>query len=459
MHKAQSVAQRRASVMNEMTRRALLQRGLILGAATLTPSMLIAACGGREAEQATESQPAATEASQGAESELGGEIQLIVHTQNNAYFQQWIAGLELACAARGVSPVIGTSEGDVSRHIQVLDDAIGRGAKFYNGVAPDDSAVLEIARRCNASKVWMAQAHAHEPWVMVPELGEYYVHFQASNDFRQSYALGKALFEAMGGSGKVINIQGLPGHGASAQRSAGYHKAAEESSGIEIVAEDFGNFDRVATQPVVDRLLTAHPDVAAVTCASDDSAMGVIASLKERGLDNVKVVGIDAIPEFLDEMQAGAHAFGTVSIMGTWSGVWLATKVFDAAMGVELDPLERMMVSGSLVITSAEAAAAYKELEYEAPESPLNPIAMSRALEPEDWSPQNPVRVFRPEEPETWWTGRAADKPPDFEPPAEWSESFDAGNADTIDADYEKRAAANDPYAEIRSMDGVETVV
>jgi ribose transport system substrate-binding protein len=394
------------------------------------------------------------------EAKVPKQIQLIVHSLNDTYFKQWIAGLNLAAAAHDLKPVINASNADVANHIQILHDAATRGTKLYNGVSPADSAILEIAKICNDNQMWMAHAHAHQPWVMVSALGKYYVHYHAANEIKQSYLVAKKMFEAIGGSGKVINMKGIPGHGASILRDVGFHKAASEFPGIEIVAEDYGKLNRVDTSPVFSGLLTAHPDIRAVTAADDDSAMGCIAILKERRLKDVKVAAIDATQEFLQNVQAGGNAFGTVSILGTWSGVWLATKVWDASQGVELDPLERMMISGSLVITGADAAKAFEEFEYKGARSPIDAVSMSRAANPTSWAPQNALRVFGPDEPDSWWTGRgkAAPRPSNFALPKDWSSSR-AANLDKINQMYATRLAAKDPYQGIRSHPGVVSVI
>ncbi len=420
-----------------MPRRRFLSRGVQYGAA-LAMSQLVAGQG---------------------QGQTPKQIQLIVHSLNDTYFKQWIAGLNLAAAAHDLAPIINASNADVANHIQILHDAATRGTKLYNGVAPADSAILEIARICNSNQIWMAHAHAHQPWVMVSALGKYYVHYHAANEIQQSYLVAKKMFEAIGGTGKVINVQGIPGHGASILRDVGFHKAASEFPGVEIVAEDCGKLNRVDTSPVFSRLLTANPNISAVTAADDDSAMGCIAILKERGLKDVKVAAIDASQEFLQNVQAGGNAFGTVSILGTWSGAWLATKVWDASQGVELDPLERMMISGSLVITGADAAKAFEELEYKE-RSPIDAMSMSRAANPTSWAPQNALRVFDPDEPDGWWTGRgkAAPRPSGFAPPQDWSSSRVA-NLDKINRMYATNLAAKDPYRDIRSHPGVVSVI
>ena len=364
----------------------------------------------------------------------------------NAYWSLWTAGVKAAAPAFSLVAQTATTNNDVSTQINLMQEEATKNIKLVVLTVADTSIVPQVANIASQNQMWFGNSHSHPAWVMVETMGEYYSVFTTPDNYRMAYDLGTSLFTAIGGKGKVINIQGVPGFAASILRSAGYQAAAAKFPGIEIVASDYGYFNRVQTAPVFQRLFSAHPDVKAVVCASDDSAMGVISVLRGKGTKGVLTVGIDAIPEYLAEIRLGQYAHATCTIYGTWNGAWLTARVFDAIHGFKPDPLERMMVTGHTVIDSGASAQAYQKTFLKgAGANRYNPALMSRVLHPHDWKPQNTMRIFVPDE---QWP-HFATKPNGFAPPSDWTKSADAGNVQKLNQEYATRFTALNPASAI----------
>ena len=77
-------------------------------------------------------------------------------------------------------------------------------------------------------------------------------------------------------------------------------------------------FSRTTTIPIVENLLTTYPDVDAILAQNDDSALGAITVVKQRGI-NPLIVGYDAVPEMVDAIAAG-DAFATIANNAPWLG-------------------------------------------------------------------------------------------------------------------------------------------
>ena len=127
---------------------------------------------------------------------------------------------------------------------------------------------------------------------------------------RRTYEVAKELFKSIGGEGVVVHIKGLATPTDDA-RTAGVMKAAKEFPGIKIVGELRGDWVREKAREVMLSMVTAHPDMKAVFAQNDSMALGVLSVLKERGLTNVKVAGIDGIPEALQEVAKGGQYVAT----------------------------------------------------------------------------------------------------------------------------------------------------
>jgi ribose transport system substrate-binding protein len=116
----------------------------------------------------------------------------------------------------------------------------------------------------------------------------------------------KALGEALGGKGKIVEIQGIMGTSVAQERSKGFNEGIKAFPGIKIVATQPAEFDRGKALNVMTNVLQSNRDINGVYAANDEMALGVIAALKAAGLtEKVKVVGNDGIADAVKAVKAG----------------------------------------------------------------------------------------------------------------------------------------------------------
>ncbi len=115
----------------------------------------------------------------------------------------------------------------------------------------------------------------------------------------------KAMAE-LGVTGKVAVISTAPGVSSVDDRVAGFLEAAS-SSGFEIVGDtEYSNNEPAEAAAIVAGLVERYPDLAGIFATNLFTAQGVATGLKQAGLsDTVKVVGFDAAPEQIAQLQAG----------------------------------------------------------------------------------------------------------------------------------------------------------
>ena len=169
----------------------------------------------------------------------------------------------------------------------------------------------------------------------------------------------KALGEALGGKGKVVEIQGIMGTSVAQERSKGFNEGIKAFPGIKIVATQPAEFDRGKALDVMTNVLQSNRDIAGVYAANDEMAMGVIAALKAAGLtEKVKVVGNDGIADAVTAIKDGTlYATNAESPFALGSEVMdLASKV---ANGAQVD--KNKVLQGFLV-KSADVPSYCKKL-------------------------------------------------------------------------------------------------
>lgn len=125
--------------------------------------------------------------------------------------------------------------------------------------------------------------------------GDNYVAFQGANNEEIGRQAAQLAASLLGGKGKVIEICGLPGSTPAYERQKGFDQAAP-ALGLEIVAQADGNWNGEEGAIVADSLLRLHPNVDLIYAHNDRMAIAASQTAKRLGLNNIKVIGIDAAP-------------------------------------------------------------------------------------------------------------------------------------------------------------------
>jgi len=169
-------------------------------------------------------------------------------------------------------------------------------------------------------------------------------------------AIAEAMFEAMGGAGKIFVVQGMLGNTANIDRYAGLQEALAENPNIEVVADDTANWATDEALTLVETWLSQYPDVKGIWCANDNMVSGALQALDSVGLKGkVAVVGIDANTDVVEEVAAG-NVVATVSSNGYLQGGYTLAICYAAWIG-QIDPVSmpieyREFATPATVITS-----------------------------------------------------------------------------------------------------------
>lgn len=96
---------------------------------------------------------------------------------------------------------------------------------------------------------------------------------------------------------RVLEIQGLKGSSPTTDRHVGFSQGIKENPNAEIVASAYGDWNQDDSERVVDSLLNIYKDINLVYAHNDRMAIGAANMLRQHGMHDVKVIGIDAAPQ------------------------------------------------------------------------------------------------------------------------------------------------------------------
>lgn len=157
--------------------------------------------------------------------------------------------------------------------------------------------------------------------------------------------------DLLGGSGKVVELEGTVGASAAVQRKEGFDTyMAENCPDIEILDSQTGDFTRAMGKEVMESFLKTYDDIDAVFCHNDDMALGAIEAIKEAGKkpgEDIKIVGVDGVKGAFEAMLAG-EMNGTVECTPI-----LAEQIFDTAAKLKAgETVEKWIMSADGVYTA-----------------------------------------------------------------------------------------------------------
>jgi ribose transport system substrate-binding protein len=223
---------------------------------------------------------------------------LVLSTLNNPFFVSLKEGAESKAAELGYDLIVLDSQNDPAKELANIEDALSRNVQILLINPTDSDAVKSGIKAANRKGV---------PVVTVDRGangGEVASHIASDNVLGGKMA-GEVLAGAIGGSGKVVELEGVPGTSAARDRGLGFNEAIATMAGIEVVAVQPADFDRTKGLNVMENILQAQPDISAVFAHNDEMALGAIKAIQASGRDII-VVGFDGTDDGVSAVNDGS---------------------------------------------------------------------------------------------------------------------------------------------------------
>lgn len=382
-------------------------------------------------------------------------------TLANEYWQGWNAGAKQACNQLGLKYISQTYEDSVEKQISQIEQAPSLGANAVVTFAQNAEIIKALARTAKQVGVILANAHSTAAWLdpADPAFEGTYTLYSQPDNIRGVAAMANVLFQKIGGEGDVIYVAGLPGNFSAETRAAGVQQALAQNPKIRLVAQENGGENRISARPVVENLLTAHPDVKAIVSYNADTAIAVLDVLRDRGLSGrIFTNGVDETSEMLTRIRSDPSALGTVGINGPFMTGYSAVTLYDALEGVKTDPLENMRYFDSMLIDTPEAAVKFSALMDPEKPLPFDFKSMSRHLHPDDWTIQWGMEIIDPRKLWASVPSMASSKPAAWSLPESVTASLEAGDLEKLNALYRSHFRAG-PLGEAIALTRTKSTV
>lgn len=124
--------------------------------------------------------------------------------------------------------------------------------------------------------------------------------YVGSDNAEAGYACGKDLLEKLPQGGKIIIVE-CPNRNSINDRIKGFERAIAKK-GFQVVARIDAKADLNVALPEVELALENNPDVVAIMCGNDASALGALVAANVAGVEDILIYGIDGSPDVKKEL-------------------------------------------------------------------------------------------------------------------------------------------------------------
>ncbi len=274
-----------------------MKRRFLFPALLLVMALIVSACAAPPPPQAAPAEEAAP--AEGGEITLG----LALSTLNNPFFVDLRDGAQAAADAAGVKLVVVDAQDDPGKQASAIEDLIQSKVSALLINPTDADAIVPSIEAANEAGIPVFTVDRSAAG------GEVVSHI-ASDNVAGGRMAAEFLCNALGGEGKVVELEGIPGTSAARDRGKGFNEyMSENCPGIEIVARQTANFNRAEGLTVFENILQAQPEIDGVFAHNDEMILGAIEAAEAAGrADEIVFVGFDAIDDAIQAIKEGKLA-------------------------------------------------------------------------------------------------------------------------------------------------------
>lgn len=275
-----------------------------------------------------------------AKSSKGVKVGLAISTLNNPFFVDLKNGVEKKAESLGIQLMVVDAQDDAAKQLSSIEDLIMKRVDVLIINPVDGDAIISAIELANDYKIPVITVDRGANGGMVT------THI-ASDNVAGGQMAAEYIADQLGGKGKIVELQGLPGTSAARDRGQGFHKGLTGQSGIEVVASQPADFNRAKGMTVMENMLQANREINAVFGHNDSMVLGAIEAIEAAGrLDEIIVVGFDAIDDAVKAVEDGklsATIAQMPSLMGEMA-VETAQKILNNAQVDEFIPVPLKLV-------------------------------------------------------------------------------------------------------------------
>jgi erythritol transport system substrate-binding protein len=200
-------------------------------------------------------------------------IAIITPAHDNPFFKAEAVGAEAKAKELGYEALVMTHDDDANKQSQMIDTAIGRGAKaIILDNAGADATVAAVKKAKDAGiPSFLIDREINATGVAAAQI--------VSNNYQGAQLGAQEFVKLMGEKGNYVELVGKESDTNAGIRSQGYHDVIDDYPDLKSVAKQSANWSQTEAYAKMETILQANPDIQGVISGNDTMAMGAIAAL------------------------------------------------------------------------------------------------------------------------------------------------------------------------------------
>jgi erythritol transport system substrate-binding protein len=274
-------------------------------------------------------------------------IAIITPSHDNPFFKAEAVGAEAKAKELGYDTLVMVHDDDASKQSELIDTAIGRGAKaIILDNAGADASVAAVQKAKDAGiPTFLIDREINASGVAVAQI--------VSNNYQGAQLGGQEFVKLMGEKGNYVELTGKESDTNAGIRSKGYHDVMDDYPDLKMVAQQSANWSQTEAYSKMETILQANPNIKGVIAGNDTMAMGAIAALQAAGKKDVIVVGFDGSNDVRDSIKAGG--IKATVLQPAYAQSQMAVEQADAFIKSKKKPAEEKQLMDCVLITADNA--------------------------------------------------------------------------------------------------------
>ncbi|WP_426232626.1 D-ribose ABC transporter substrate-binding protein [Pararhizobium sp. DWP3-4] len=274
-------------------------------------------------------------------------IAIITPSHDNPFFKAEAVGAEAKAKELGYETLVLVHDDDANKQSQLIDTAIGRGAKAIildNAGSEASIAAVQKAKDAGVPS-FLIDREINATGVAVSQI--------VSNNYQGAQLGAEEFVKLMGEKGNYVELLGREADLNAGIRSKGYHDIIDEYPELKMVAQQSANWSQTEGYSKMETILQANPDIKGVISGNDTMAMGAIAALQAAGRKDVIVVGFDGSNDVRDSITSGG--IKATVLQPAYAQAQMAVEQADAFIKTGKGPAEEKQLMDCVLINADNA--------------------------------------------------------------------------------------------------------
>lgn len=226
------------------------------------------------------------------------KIGVTLLTREDDFYRELEAGLKESAAQNGFELIVQSGDKDLSKQQSQIDNFIVQKMSAIIVCPTDTRGIAPAIERANAANIPVFTAD-------IAAGGGRIVSHIASNNTEGGRLAAEFIAKALGTETAKVGIIGQPEVQSVVDRETGFKEALAKYPNLRLVPTLNGEGKRDRALKAAEDLLQGNPDIKAIFCINDETALGALSAVEAKGKTDVIIVGYDAAPEAVEKIKKG----------------------------------------------------------------------------------------------------------------------------------------------------------